>query len=79
MIRTITDKLINILPIIFGINIVFKLKSLFLYKNLIHSVMRKFAIILVIIFVTALVFSSCNQELCPAYSKADVEHAAHQG
>lgn len=41
--------------------------------------MKKFAIILVITFVTALVFSSCNKETCPAYSKADVEHAEHAG
>ena len=41
--------------------------------------MKKFAIILIITLVTALVFSSCNNETCPAYSKADVEHAAHAG
>jgi hypothetical protein len=35
------------------------------------SGMKKFAVILLITFVTALVVSSCNRETCPAYSKAD--------
>jgi hypothetical protein len=41
--------------------------------------MKKFAVILMITFVIALVASSCNKETCPAYSKADVEHAKHIG
>jgi len=41
--------------------------------------MRKFAIILVITFVTTLLLSSCNNELCPAYSKADIEQAENAG
>jgi hypothetical protein len=41
--------------------------------------MKKFAVILLITFVFALVASSCNKETCPAYSKADVERAEHIG
>jgi hypothetical protein len=37
--------------------------------------MKKFAFILIVTFVTALVVSSCNQKECPAYSKADTEQA----
>ena len=35
--------------------------------------MKKFAVILLIAFVTVLVISSCNKKECPAYSKADTE------
>jgi hypothetical protein len=31
--------------------------------------MKKFAVILLVTFVTALVASSCNKKECPAYSK----------
>jgi hypothetical protein len=41
--------------------------------------MKKFAVILLITFVIAMVASSCNREACPAYSKADVEHAKYIG
>jgi hypothetical protein len=41
--------------------------------------MKKFAVILVITFVAALVLSSCNRELCPAYSQVDTEQAGHVG
>ena len=41
--------------------------------------MKKIAVILVITFITALVISSCNNEACPAYSKADTEQAEHNG
>jgi hypothetical protein len=41
--------------------------------------MKKYAVILLITFVTALVISSCNREACPAYSKADVEQSEHIG
>ncbi len=30
--------------------------------------MKKFAVLLIVAFVTALVVSSCNKEECPAYS-----------
>lgn len=35
--------------------------------------MKKFAILLLVVFVTALVVTSCSQKDCPAYSKADTE------
>ena len=35
--------------------------------------MKKFAVILLITFVTAIVVSSCNKKECPAYSKANTE------
>lgn len=31
--------------------------------------MKKFAVILLVTFVTAMVVSSCNKKECPAYSK----------
>jgi hypothetical protein len=41
--------------------------------------MKKFAVILLLAFITSLVISSCNKQACPAYSKADVEHSQHIG
>lgn len=41
--------------------------------------MKKVAVILVVIFVTALVVSSCNKEACPAYSNADTEQTNQVG
>ena len=41
--------------------------------------MKKFAVLLVITFVAALVLSSCNRETCPAYSQAGTEQAGHVG
>jgi hypothetical protein len=35
--------------------------------------MKKFAVVLIIAFVTILVISSCNKKDCPAYSKATTE------
>ncbi len=35
--------------------------------------MRKFAVVLVIALMTALVFGACNKKECPAYSKAATE------
>jgi len=35
--------------------------------------MKKFAILLIVTFITALVASSCNKEACPAYTQADTE------
>ena len=37
--------------------------------------MKKIAVLLLVIFVTALVVSSCSQKDCPAYSKADTEQS----
>ena len=41
--------------------------------------MKKSAIILLIAFVFALVISSCNRELCPAYTKADNDQTEQVG
>jgi outer membrane protein assembly factor BamE (lipoprotein component of BamABCDE complex) len=41
--------------------------------------MKKFAVILVIAFVTVLALSSCSKNTCPAYSQADTEQAGHVG
>lgn len=41
--------------------------------------MKKIALILVVVFITALVISSCNKEACPAYSKADTEQSEQVG
>jgi len=35
--------------------------------------MKKFAALLLVVFITAMVVSSCSQKDCPAYSKADSE------
>lgn len=37
--------------------------------------MKKFAVLLIVAFVTALVVSSCSQKDCPAYSRANTEQA----
>lgn len=37
--------------------------------------MKKFAVLFLLVFVTAIVTSSCSQKDCPAYSKADTEQA----
>jgi PBP1b-binding outer membrane lipoprotein LpoB len=41
--------------------------------------MKKIALILVVVFITALVISSCNKEACPAYSQADTEQSEQVG
>jgi hypothetical protein len=41
--------------------------------------MKKIALILVVVFITALVVSSCNKEACPAYSQADTEQSEQVG
>ncbi len=35
--------------------------------------MKKFAVLLIVAFITALVVSSCNKKECPAYSKVVTE------
>jgi hypothetical protein len=37
--------------------------------------MKKFAVIFFVAFVATVAVSSCNQKVCPAYSKAAVEQA----
>ena len=39
--------------------------------------MKKFAVLLIIAFVTLLVVSSCNKKACPAYAKAGMEQTGH--
>jgi hypothetical protein len=41
--------------------------------------MKKSAIILLVVFVVALVVSSCNRELCPAYTKAENDQTEQVG
>jgi hypothetical protein len=42
--------------------------------------MKKFAVLLVVTFLTVLVLSSCNKQACPAYnSKVDVKKTEHIG
>jgi hypothetical protein len=33
--------------------------------------MKKFAVLIIVAFIAALVLSSCNKEACPAYSNAE--------
>lgn len=33
--------------------------------------MKKFAVLLIVAFIAVLALSSCNREVCPAYSSAD--------
>jgi hypothetical protein len=35
--------------------------------------MKKFAVLLLVAFITVLVVSSCNKKECPDYSKANTE------
>ena len=35
--------------------------------------MKKFAVLLIVAFITVLVISSCNRKQCPAYSKTNTE------
>jgi hypothetical protein len=41
--------------------------------------MKKFAVVVIVIFFTVLVLSSCNKQACPAYSKADVRKTENIG
>jgi len=41
--------------------------------------MKKSSLILIITFVVALVASSCNKELCPAYTNAEREQTENVG
>jgi hypothetical protein len=40
--------------------------------------MKKFAVILLVTFITAIVVSSCNKKDCPAYSKGHARAATEQ-
>ena len=37
--------------------------------------MKKLAVIFLVVFITAIAVSSCNQKPCPAYSKVSTEQA----
>jgi hypothetical protein len=41
--------------------------------------MKKIAVILVIVFITALFVSACNEKSCPAYSKAEASQNENNG
>jgi hypothetical protein len=41
--------------------------------------MKKFAVLLLVTVVTALVLTSCNKAACPAYSQAKTEQSGHNG
>jgi hypothetical protein len=41
--------------------------------------MKKFAVILLITFVIALLGSACNKSTCPAYSKGEIKHTKRLG
>jgi hypothetical protein len=41
--------------------------------------MKKFAVVVFVLFVTVLVISSCNREACPAYSKAETDQPNQVG
>lgn len=39
--------------------------------------MKKITVLLIVVFTTVLVLSSCSKKNCPAYSKADTEQSGH--
>jgi len=41
--------------------------------------MKKAAIIVIFVFAVGLIMSSCNREICPAYSQADTEQTEYNG
>ncbi|MEZ5072521.1 MAG: hypothetical protein R2751_16525 [Bacteroidales bacterium] len=41
--------------------------------------MKKAAIILTLVFATAILMSSCSKQACPAYSHQDTEPTEHVG
>lgn len=41
--------------------------------------MKKFAVILVICFITAIFVSACNEKSCPAYSQAETSQVENNG
>lgn len=41
--------------------------------------MKKAAVVLLVIFITAFVVSSCNKQACPAYSNAQTEQSGLNG
>ncbi len=41
--------------------------------------MKKIAVVLLLAFITILVASSCNRDVCPAYSSTDTEQSGIAG
>jgi hypothetical protein len=41
--------------------------------------MKKFAVLLIIAFIAAIVVSSCNKEACPAYTNAENDRTEQVG
>ncbi|MFO7935398.1 MAG: hypothetical protein R6U78_15120 [Bacteroidales bacterium] len=41
--------------------------------------MKRAAILIVALFAAGLILSSCNKEVCPAYSQVDTEQTDHNG
>ncbi|HPR73473.1 MAG TPA: hypothetical protein PLX41_07400 [Bacteroidales bacterium] len=41
--------------------------------------MKKIALILIIGFITAMAVSSCNREICPAYTSVETVQSESQG
>lgn len=42
-------------------------------------VMKKYAVVVVIALLAALLAGSCNRETCPAYTRADSQNTEHIG
>jgi hypothetical protein len=41
--------------------------------------MKRAVIILVVVFATGIIMSSCNKQACPAYTQADTEQTEQNG
>jgi hypothetical protein len=41
--------------------------------------MKRFAVLIVVAFMAAMALSSCNREVCPAYSNAENVQTEHAG
>jgi hypothetical protein len=41
--------------------------------------MKKIAVIVVALFITALLASSCNEKVCPAYAKTESQQTENNG
>jgi hypothetical protein len=41
--------------------------------------MKKLAVVLVAVFIIALLASSCNEKVCPAYAKAETQQTENNG
>ena len=70
---SISSPIIKIAIIAIALGIIIMMIAVATSVGLKHKIrdMKKFAIISVVVFVFALVLSSCGKENCPAYSKAD--------